>query len=190
VPAIRAKPQLIQEENMNRNRKITLMALTLTAVFGFWSTAFTQTQKDPANAAQAFDKLKTLAGRWEATTEKGKASASFQVVSGGTALLERTDMPGEKEMITVYHLDGNRLLLTHYCEEGNQPRMQAASFDPKTNEIDFSFLDATNLASPEAGHMHHAVLKLHGPNELAENWTFNQGGKPAFTVPVLYHRVD
>ena len=177
---------------MKRNRRIALMALALAVAvcFGLGKKAFAQSAKDAANAAQAFDKLKTLAGHWEATTDKGKGSATFQVVSGGTALLERTYMPGEKEMITVYHLDGNRLLLTHYCEAGNQPRMQATSFDPKTNEIDFNFLDATNLASPEAGHMHHVVIKLQGPSELAENWTFNQGGKPGFTVPVLYHRVD
>jgi hypothetical protein len=177
---------------MKKNSRITLMALTLAVAvcIGFWDTAFAQVSKDAANATQAFDKLKTLTGRWEATTDKGKALATFQVVSGGTALLERTDMPGEKEMITVYHLDGNRLLLTHYCEAGNQPRMQATSFDPKTNEIDFNFLDATNLASPDAGHMHHVVIKLQGASELAENWTFHQGGKPGFTVPLLYHRVD
>ena len=177
---------------MNRNQRISLMALTLAIAvcFGFAGTAFPQTPKDPANATQAFDKLKMLAGRWEATTDKGKASAAFQLVSGGTALLERMNMPGEQEMITVYYLDGNRLLLTHYCEAGNQPRMQATSFDPKTDEIDFHFLDATNLPSPDAGHMHRVVIKLHGAGELAEDWTFNRGGKPGFTVPLLYHRVD
>ena len=177
---------------MYRNERISLIALTLAIAvcFGFASAAFTETPKDTANAALAFDKLKSLAGRWEATTDKGKVSATFQVVSGGTTLLEHLNMPGEQEMVTTYYLDGNRLLLTHYCAAGNQPRMQATSFDPNTNVIDFQFLDATNLPSPNAGHMHHVVIKLHGSTELSEDWTFNQGGKPGFTVPLLFHRVD
>jgi len=32
-------------------------------------------------------------------------------------------------MLTLYHRDGNRLVLTHYCREGNQPGMQAKPFD-------------------------------------------------------------
>jgi len=164
--------------------------LAIAICMGFAGTAWAQASKDSAGVVQAFDKLKTLAGRWEATSEKGKATTTFQLVSGGTAPLERTDMPGEKEMISVYHLDGNRLILTHYCEVGNQPRMQATSFDPKTNEIDFNFLDATNMPSQDAGHMHHVIIKFNAAGELAESWTFHQGGKPGFTVPLLYHRVN
>ena len=93
-------------------------------------------------------------------------------------------------MISVYHLDGNRLLLTHYCMAGNQPRMQAGAFDPKTNRIDFQFLDATNLPSPDAGHMHRVVVRFQGPSEVTEDWTFYKGGKAAFTVPLHYHRVN
>src|ERR1700722_9269903 len=142
-----------------------------------------------ANASAAFNKLKTLAGHWEANTSKGKASATYQLVSGGTALLENTNMPGETEMISVYYLDGDRLLLTHYCEAGNQPRLQADGIDA-ANAIDFRFLDATNLANPAAGHMHHVVFKFQGANEVAQDWTFYKDGKPGFTVPVDWHRVE
>ncbi len=178
---------------MNRNHRGSLTALILAVAicFGFAGAAAPQSSQNPSNAAsQAFDKLKTLAGRWEATTDKGKASATFQLVSGGTALLERVNISGESEMITVYYVDGNRLLLTHYCEAGNQPRLQAGAFDPKTNAIDFQFLDATNLPSPETGHMHHVVINFHGPAEMSEDWTWYLGGKPGFTLPILYHRVN
>jgi hypothetical protein len=177
---------------MKRISHISLMALALaiTASLGSSAAAFAQTTKDPANAAQAFDKLKTLAGNGEATTEKGKVTTSFELLSGGTALAEHMSMPGEKEMLTVYFVDGNRLLLTHYCEAGNQPRMQAAAFDPKSTVIDFGFLDATNMPDANAGHMHHVTVKLNSPSELVEDWTFYQGGKASMTVPILYHRVD
>jgi hypothetical protein len=68
--------------------------------------------------------------------------------------------------------------------------MQAGSFDPKTNQIDFQFLDATNLPDPNAGHMHNAVFTFVGPGEVTHNWTFYKDGKPGFTVPIDYHRVN
>lgn len=185
---------------MDRNRSITLKSLQLAssrlarialaiAVLALANAAFGQSDAPSANAGAAFSKLKTLAGHWEATTSKGKASATYQLVSGGTALLENTSMPGETEMISVYYLDGDRLLLTHYCEAGNQPRLQADGIDA-ANAIDFRFLDATNLANPAVGHMHHVVIKFQGANEVAQDWTFYKDGKPGFTVPIDWHRVD
>ncbi len=176
--------------NTFHGRGILAIALAAAVSFALAGAAAPQISKDPANAALAFEKLKTLAGSWEAISEKGKASATYQVVSNGTALLEHVKVPGEAEMITVYYLDGNRLLLTHFCEAGNQPRLQAGAFDSKTNAIDFQFLDVTNLASPETGHMHHVVIRFTGPKEMVEEWTWYQGGKPGFTVPLVYHRVD
>src|SRR5690349_4484997 len=103
-----------------------------------------------SDAAAAFAKLKSLAGEWEGNTDKGKVRLSYEVISGGNAVAERETGAQMPEMLTVYHLDGNRLLLTHYCAAGNQPRMEATAFDPQTGELRFKFLDATNLASPGA----------------------------------------
>jgi len=76
----------------------------------------------------------------------------------------------------MIHMDGGRLLLTHYCEMGNQPRMQAsASSDGKT--ITFDFLDATNLTSPEAAHMHRVVFTFIDANHHTEEWRFLDHGK-------------
>ena len=66
--------------------------------------------------------------------------------------------------------------MTHYCGAGNQPRMKAtASPDGKT--ITFEFLDATNLASPQAGHMHRVVFTMIDANHHTEEWTFLDNGK-------------
>ncbi len=103
------------------------------------------------DAAAAFARLKTLVGEWEANTPDGKARLSYELTGGGTALVERENADSMPGMMTVYHLDGGRLILTHYCMAGNQPRMQASGIDPQTGEIRFQFLDATNLASPGGG---------------------------------------
>jgi hypothetical protein len=79
-------------------------------------------------------------------------------------------------MISMFHMDGKRLLMTHYCAAGNQPRMQAqASPDGKT--LTFEFVDATNLDSPDAGHMQRMVLTMIDENHHTEDWTFVNHGK-------------
>jgi len=84
---------------------------------------------------------------------------------------------GPEDMITMFHLDGpNRLLMTHYCGAGNQPRMQG-SLSPDGKTITFNFVDATNLASPDAGHMQRVVLTLLDENHHTEEWTFLDHGK-------------
>jgi len=82
-----------------------------------------------------------------------------------------------EDMISMFHLDGpKRLLLTHYCAAGNQPRMQA-SVSPDGKTITFNFVDATNLESPDAGHMQRLVLTVLDDNHHTEEWTFADHGK-------------
>ena len=118
----------------------------------------------------AFDRVRGLAGEWEAKTDRGTIRATYEVIAGGSAVVERTFVENMPVMETIYHPDGARLLLTHYCMLGNQPRMQARAFDPATGELRFEFLDATNLASPAAEHMHNATLRLIDANHFAGEW--------------------
>jgi len=67
-------------------------------------------------------------------------------------------------------------MLTHYCGSGNQPRMQA-TVSPDGKTFSFDFVDATNLASPDAGHMQHVVFTIVDANHHTEDWTFLDHGK-------------
>jgi len=146
------------------------------------AASLAQTKPNPG-----FEKLKTLVGTWESTSRDGRhATAVYELVSSGTALLER--LGGDEhagmgmEMITVYHPDGDRLVMTHYCSANNQPRMRA---EPVTGEVEalrFTFLDATNLASPDAGHMHSLVMTFHDPDSFTQEWTWRENGKDSVTV--------
>jgi hypothetical protein len=145
------------------------------------------------SGAQAFEHLKSLAGEWESTGKDGqKSRATYEVISGGSAVVEHfvDGARGETNaMLTVFHLDGGRLLLTHYCMAHNQPRMQAESFDPATSEVRFAFLDATGMSSPAAGHMHSASYRFTDANHFTTVWQFVEAGKPKFTETVEYTRV-
>jgi len=144
---------------------------------------------DETNGPAAFAKLKTLVGEWQAETSMGKVQVSYELIAGGTALVERESGEKMPSMMTVYHLDGSRLLLTHYCMAGNQPRMQARSFNPETGEVQFQFLDATNLASPEAGHMHNAKLRLIDHDHFNSEWEFYENGERKMAEGGQYTRV-
>ena len=158
------------------------LLLAITALAGTPATT-------TVDATAAFAKLKALAGTWEGTTDKGTARVTYEVISGGNAVVEHETMSKMPEMLTVYYLDGNRLLLTHYCMIGNQPRMEAQAFDPQTGELRFQFLDATNLANANAGHMHNATLHLTDNNHISAEWQFFENGQPKFSEKVQYSRV-
>ena len=143
---------------------------------------------DQPSGEAAFARLKTLVGRWEAQGDH-KDALTYELVAGGSALVERETGSDRPEMVTVYHLDGARLLLTHYCMAGNQPRMQLRTFDASTGELKFEYVDATNLASPAAGHMHTAAIRLVGPDQIATEWQFYENGKTTMTERARYARV-
>jgi len=131
-----------------------------------------------SDAQKSFDQLKSLAGAWEGKNSQGEPlQVSFKVTSGGSAVMSEIAGHGKDNMITMFHLDGpNKLVLTHYCGAGNQPRMQASS-SPDGKTITFNFLDATNLASPDAGHMHRVAITVLDANHHTEEWSFADHGK-------------
>jgi hypothetical protein len=76
----------------------------------------------------------------------------------------------------MFYLDGDRLLLTHYCDAGNRPRM-AARTSPDGKKVEFDFLDVAG--STKYGHMQHAVFTVIDANHHTEDWTFMMpGDKP------------
>jgi hypothetical protein len=139
-----------------------------------------------SGAQQSFDKMKTLAGSWEghvttvpqqADIEGKRMQVSLRVTSMGNALMHEVTGAGRPDdPITMLYLDGDRLLLTHYCDAGNRPRMSGKmSSDGKT--VEFEFLDVAG--STQYGHMHHAVFTVIDANHHTEDWTYMMpGDKP------------
>jgi hypothetical protein len=143
---------------------------------------------ETAAGPAAFARLKSLAGEWQADTPMGTAHLTYNVIAGGTALVERESAEKMPEMLTVYYLDGDRLLLTHYCMAGNQPRMEARAFNAETGEIRFQFLDATNLA-PGGGHMHNATFHVSDSDHFSSAWEFFENGSSKRSESFQYTRV-
>lgn len=129
------------------------------------STAFAQ-----SDAQAAFAKLKTLEGNWSGKTSDGRVvETSYRITSNGSAIM--SEIHAEDNMITMFNMDGDRLLMTHYCGAGNQPRM-AATASPDGKVITFSYIDATNLLSSQPGHMERHVVTLIDVDHYTEAWEF------------------
>jgi len=134
------------------------------------SSVVTVAQSD---AQRTFDRLKSLDGTWEAKVNNKPVKIVFRTISGGSAVL--SEITGEENMVTMFHIDNDRVLATHYCAAGNQPRMQA-SLSPDGKTISFKFVDGTNIASPKAGHMDRLVITMPDADHHSEEWTFAQDG--------------
>src|SRR5580698_1159670 len=157
------------------------------AVFALASVLAAAAASAPTDTQKAFAAIKSLPGTWEGkSSEGGDVKVNFKVTSAGSAVT--SEIIGKENMVSVFNMDGpNRLLLTHYCAVGNQPRMQAsASPDGKT--ITFNFLDATNLDSPQSGHMDHVAIAVLDPNHHTEEWTFTDHGKEMKEVFDLWRK--
>jgi len=134
----------------------------------------------PAATNPGFEKMKSLVGAWEGTADEGgkklPVTASYRLVSNGTALEETLKTPEDTDMITMYVADGKALAMTHYCSEGNQPRMRAAVPAGDVSKLDFRFVDGTNL-SGAGGSMQGLVVTFRDPDHITQAWTHRAGGK-------------
>jgi hypothetical protein len=133
----------------------------------------------------ALDRFKALVGEWVAAedgemSKKGDLVARYAVTAAGSAVVE-TLFPGSPhEMVTVYHADGSDLVLTHYCMEGNQPRMRARN--ARGSRFEFAFDGGTNIDPKRDRHMNSASLELVGADEIRSVWTEIEAGKPVFVA--------
>lgn len=126
-----------------------------------------------SDAAAAFANLQKLAGTWEGSAGDKTDTISYAVISNGSVVMESEHNYG---MVTMYHLDNDRLMMTHYCAAKNQPRM-VAEIAPDGKTMRFRFLDATNLASADDGHMDGLVMTMEDPDHITQTWTFIDHGK-------------
>jgi hypothetical protein len=128
--------------------------------------------------AAGFNRLKMLAGEWEGkSSENPQVRVSYQLTSGGSALMETIKTANEGVMLTVYHRDGDSLLMTHYCMARNQPRMRATPKTADARELNFDFVDVSNLSEPDAGHMQRLRLTFEDANHITAKWTWKENGK-------------
>ncbi len=159
-----------------------LVAISALGVLILCAPVRAEDKKDGKAAEAALDRLKKLAGDWVALDKDGKPTdkviSSIKVTSGGSAVQE-TLFPGQnEEMVTIYHLDGSDLVLTHYCMLHNQPHLK---LDPSSTDSKFvfKFVNGANINPEKDMHMHNGTLTILDDNHIQSQWEGWANGKPA-----------
>lgn len=152
-------------------------------------------------AQKAFDQLKGLEGTWtgepeaegvdaEAEAEmSGPAIHEIQVSAAGNVVMETMNPDTEHEMINMYHLDGEELLITHYCAGGTQPRMKLNRSESTAEILVFDFVGGTNMDAADH-YIGSARIKIVDEAHIESIWNGYAGEELAGTMTFHLARAD
>jgi len=134
----------------------------------------------PAHATETapravFDGLKQLAGDWKSIKSGSATTVNYRVIANGSTLVESWTMSPTRQSMTVYTLDGPRLIATHYCPQGNAPRLQLTQTDDDGTHH-FLFFDGANLQDPAGSHEHAFRIRLDASGTLTRNEVYIRNG--------------
>jgi len=156
--------------------------------------------KGGVDAKAAFARVKTLAGTWTSQLDgaaqkkehrdehPAEATVTYRLTGAGSALVE-TQFPGtDHEMVSVYHLDGEDLRMTHYCAAGNQPRVKLDRARSRPDHLIFVFDGGSNLDPKKDMHIHGLEITFHKDGRVTSAWEGYTGGKTAGITPFVMTR--
>lgn len=121
-----------------------------------------------STSAIGFEMIAALTGEWQ-VQEHASLRIVFEPTAGGSVIIERWMRGEQMHSLTIYHLDGERLIATHYCPQGNQPRLATTASD--NGEIRFTFLDATGLDATES-YQHDLSLERNADGTVSRAETY------------------
>lgn len=155
--------------------KTATMALAILAL----TTLPALADDDDHPMAGWFEKFRSLEGTWIQQGEMmNGAKVVYRVTAGGSAVVETIFAGSDHEMVTVYHLQGDDLVLTHYCHLGNQPHMKVVEADEEAASLRFECTGLTG--GEEAPHMHIGAFVFDGDDHFETRWTLHENGEAGF----------
>lgn len=167
------------------------IALIFTALITSQASAQPAVAATPAPAEKvsvedAFAELTRMVGTWRrADKPESPLRIRFYLTAGGTVLVESWEAAGKPHSLTLYHRDGEALLATHYCPQGNQPRLALAGRG--ASGLHFVFRDATDLEPATEKHQHDLWFDLSNLDRPVRGETYSSKDGPA--APERLHLV-
>lgn len=143
----------------------------------------------PATSAKtlSLEDLAFLQGNWKIENPVDEREENFRLryhfISRDSALVEVYGDPQKQTTETIIHADANRLMATHYCARGNQPRLIAT--EKQNNQIQFRFLDITNLKNPNDPHMVRMTFRFIDKTKIQKEEVYKVNGKEESSTMTL-----
>jgi hypothetical protein len=138
--------------------------------------------QESAKSEAAFRQLRSLVGDWQGVYEGTPIKVRYSVTADGSALM-LVEQPGDSSsMITMFSIDGDHLLATHYCSARNQPQMVTGTPGNLENGITFSLARVTGLKTPEDWHNTGLTVRQDDNGHLTHQWTYLYKGSSGMRV--------
>jgi hypothetical protein len=178
-------------KSFRRRLPTFLPALMICLVAGTTVAKTTSRQTNTAaksDAQKAFEKMKTLAGSWHGTIMGISIDVTIRVASSGTAILHEANTDGggpPNHEITMFYVEGDRLLATHYCDGGNRARLDG-KLSPDGNGFEFTFLDV--MGGTQGGLVKRMAFTLIDANKHVVEFTFMMPNSKAMELKGEFQR--
>jgi len=187
-------------------KRAVIVAAILTAVVALTpglsagqSKASVAPQNVVYDEASALELFKSLSGDWTSAAaghEHGSAPAgagstrSFRTKANGSAVVETIGAGTKNEMETILHMDGDKLLLTHYCALQNAPVLKFVKSN-KPGEIKFVFQGGTNFDPKVDAHFHEGTFQVKDKDTIEQSTTvFTNGSAQPESHTVLKRKTS
>src|SRR5438874_10524772 len=132
---------------------------------------------DKTKSEEAFDRLTSLTGEWKGEQKGVKISLIYTLTANGSALMEEFRPESGAVMITMFTVDGDHLIATHYCSAKNQPQMITPAISDVQKPLAFSLARITGLKSPDDWHNTGLTVIQEDNDHLTQEWTYQSKGK-------------
>ncbi len=137
---------------------------------------------DRTKSEEAFDQLASLKGEWQGQIDGINTTLIYTLTANGSALMEQCRAEKGPEMITMFTIDGDHLLATHYCSAKNQPQMATPPISDAQKPLAFSLVRVTGLKSPDDFHNTGLTVIQEDNDHLTQEWLYDVKGNTGKNV--------
>ena len=130
------------------------------------------------NSVLAFEQLTSLVGEWKGMQGNTEIKLIYTLTADGSALMEEFRPAGGAPMVTMFTVDGDHIIATHYCSAGNQPQMVTKAItEPLAKSVTFLLSRVTGLKTPGDWHNTGLTVTMEDKQHLTQVWTYEYNGK-------------
>ena len=156
----------------------------------FTTSVIAQNTKIPKHeGSEELQRIKGLAGSWVGETDLGQGPQPVQIVyrvtAAGSAVVETFNPGTPMEMVTMYHDQKGKLVMTHYCMLGNQPKMRLVNASDKQLALDLAKDSGMKEDEP---HMNALTIDFLDTDRIRHTWGCCEGGDKIRNMTVEFKR--
>ena len=161
---------------------IRTIAKSLLALLAIVALSAQTQPPDRSRSESVFKQLASVAGEWEGAQDGVPIHVKYTLLANGTALMEETKPGDSSPMITMFTVDGDHLIATHYCVAGNQPNMVSGVPEDLKSGVTFSLARVTGMKTADDWHNTGVTITLNDNDHMTQRWTWAYKGKEGANV--------